>query len=317
MRPSPSAIIHRLTGSAPHHLCSDQRPFVCWVCGSPSARGIQRYKWMGANFTGQNKVRCPSSEHVCEPCVHVTAGKPPDTERMWSHLVEGDQHLRLNKGSKAAMRQFLFRYHKDPWFAAIADSGKKHIVPWCPVNTPGKSGSVLFEETVVDIPEDHSLVDEISVLLTLGATKEEMATGNYGARAWQLCGDTLRNFEERHGGERHGPWFDLALWLAQRDEEAVAVRLEAERAATAAKKAAEKARKRGQGKAKKPNDGATAGAARRVSGNARVQRTKALGPPTEHDAVIVETERNTGGMDNPDVPQVAAGSAPRKQLEMF
>ena len=176
---------------------------------------------MGATFVGQNRVRAPASTMVCEPCVAATMGKPPDTERLWSHLVEGREHQRINKGSKPAFREFLRREHKSTWFAAIADSGQKHVLPWTPVNSPSRGGRVMFEETIVIVPgtdDGWRIVDAMTSILTAGATKEEVDRGEYGPNSFARCAFEIRKFELSYARQRTSPWFDLALWLAQRDE---------------------------------------------------------------------------------------------------
>ena len=184
---------------------------------------------MGANFVGQNRVRSPDSSLVCEACVTVMSGKPPDTLRMQSHLVDDRGWNQWNKGQKLEMRAWLRGPKKGEWFAAIADSGKKHVIPWTPINgEASRPGRVLFEERLVTL-DDWTLVDEMTELLTMGATKEELLSGALGARAWQLCGAQLRIFEKRRSGSRGGGWFELALWLAQRDELKVKEREDAER----------------------------------------------------------------------------------------
>ena len=154
---SPSQVIHEIHGSHAMAGCSSVDPFTCWVCGGVADRGILRWKWAGSNFVGQSKARSNASTLVCEGCVLVMGGKPPDTERMWSHFVEGQVHVRLNKGSKPAMRGFLRRPKAAPWFAAIADSGKRHVIPWTVMNFPGQSGGrVLFEEMMVELPRTEA-----------------------------------------------------------------------------------------------------------------------------------------------------------------
>ncbi len=310
-------MLHALNGSTASPICGDLDPFFCWVCGGKSTRGVLRHKWQGSNFTGQNRVRCAESAYVCEPCVVVMAGKPPNTERMWTHLVEGDSHVRVNKGQKPTIREFVRRKHTATWFAAIADSGKKHIIPWAPVNGPGVGGFVIFEEAVIEVPANTSMLDDIADLLTAGATKEEMLHGGYGPRAWQLCGERLAVFESRYGHERGGHWFELAVWLAQRDEEAVAVRIEAEKAANAAKKAREKEAKRGQGKGKKPNDRGDARASSGVPEDAGVQRAEALGPPAKQPAKRSKAKRDAGGVAHTDEPKAPIGSAAKRQLSLL
>jgi hypothetical protein len=187
-------------------------------------------RWQGASFTGQNRVRCPESTFVCEACVWAMAGKPPDTLRMYSHFVDGRGWRKWNKGDKAAMRDWLRAPKRGEWFAAIADSGQKHVLPWAPINSEAATAPrVHFEDRIVTLSSDWSLLDELAELLTLGATKEEIGRGEYGPRAWLLCGEGLRAFEARWAYERGGGRFDLMVWLAQRDETRVQARMEDER----------------------------------------------------------------------------------------
>lgn len=313
MLASASQTLHAIMGSPPAPGAVDHaRGFFCWVCGSRAQRGLERWRWSGANFTGQNKARCPPSDYVCEACIVVMAGKPPNTERMYSHFVEGSAWLRVNKGQKPAMREFLRRPKTEPWFAAIADSGQKHVIPWAPVNAPGLRGFALFEEALVELPDENGwvLVDDIANALTDGATKEELLPGAWSARAYTLLGlERIELFEETWGALRGGPWFELAVWLAQRDEEKVAARMAAEKAANAEKKAQAKEANRVDRKARKgaPADadrGGRARPAKRVPADAGLQHAEALGPDLGPAPRRGEDQRDAGAVVHGD----AAGS---------
>lgn len=311
---TPSQIIHRIRGAPTVEGCSEHPSFHCYVCGGASIRGQDRDRWMGQNFTGQNRARCPSSSLVCEACVAAMAGRPPDTERMWSHLVEGDEHVRVNKGGKPAIRDFLRRTHRGPWFAAIADTGQKHIIPWCPVNAPRQGGGrVLFEETLVELPRTEAgwrLLDQIAEALTDGLTKEEIGSGEYGSRAWQLLGERLRTLESTWSVLRGGSWFELAVWLAQRDEDKVAVRM-------AAEKEEKKRGRTGKGKASNADGRDRLGASSGVPKDAGVQRPEALGP-TDGSAPRRRTkQRDAGGVAHVDDADAADRSATGGQRPLF
>jgi len=300
----PSQAVYRIGKRSPHPECKDVPEFPCWVCGYKSTRGMFRWKWSGQLFTGQNKARCPISDYVCEACAVVMSGKPPDTERMFSHFVEGDSWLRINKGKKPAMREFLRRSKTLPWFAAMTDAGQKHVIPWSPMNMPGEPGVILFEEQLVHLPDEAGweLVDQIADMLTDGATKEEALPGQWGSRAYSLLGrERIEVFEERWGGERGGSWFELAVWLAQRDEAKVEARMEREKAASAAKKAKAKeaergGKQRGKGKASDVDRGGDTRLAKRVSAHARVQRDEALGPDSGPAPSGSEVVGESGGV---------------------
>lgn len=318
---TPSQIVFALGGSVTNALCGDTDPFICWVCGGRAVRGMLRVKWQGSNFVGQNRVRCPPSEHVCEGCVTVMAGKPPNTERMWTHLVEGATHVRVNKGSKPLMREFLRRHHSEPWFAAIADTGQKHVLPWCPVNPANQSGgSVLFEEALVTLPAEGrgwTVMGALEELLTAGATKEEIERGDYGPRAWQLCEARVRSFEEEWGHLRGGHWFSLALWLSQRDEAAVATRLDAEKTAKAAKKEKAKNDRDRQRATEKPDRRGGARTAKRIPRDARVLGPEALGSVAGSDAIGSANERDSRGVDDDHGEDAATRCDATGQRTMF
>lgn len=287
-------------------------------------RGEPVDSWNGASFTGQNRVRSPQSTHVCEACVFVTSrlspvpGRPPKDGkslggnfRNYSHLWEdGLGYANASKGEKPRIREFLARDHAGQWFAAIADSGQKHVIPWAPMNGPGRGGTVLFDEERITMPDSMALVDEMTSLLTAGATKEEMGSGDYSARAWQLCGDSLRTFEDHHGHERGGGWFGLALWLAQRDEETVQRRI-------AAEKEKKNARRSGKGKAARADRGSTARAARGIPANAAGECAETLGPPADAHAERVADVRDSRGVGDVDGETAADRNARGQQRTLF
>jgi hypothetical protein len=245
---SASAWIYEVSGRPPVEGCVDVGEARCWMCAASTLRGMDRESWQGSLFTGQNKVRAPESLVVCEACIFVCArsspvpGKPatgtkvdkagnvvdkaPPNFRNFSHLVERGPdgrlvHIAASKGEKPLIREFLARRHAGPWMAAIADSGQKHVIPWTPINPGGPGrGRVLFDEQLVALG-DVSLVDDMTALLSKGVTKEEIAAGDYGYLSWRHCGADVSRFEEERSGLRRSAWFDLALWLAQRDEEKV------------------------------------------------------------------------------------------------
>lgn len=150
-------------------------------------------------------------------------------------------YINASKGEKPAIREFLAREHRGIWFAAIADSGQKHVLPFTPLNGPGsRSGVVLFEESLVTVPDDQSLIGDMTALLTAGVTKDEIGSGNYYIRTMRERRELAQGFEAGHGHERGSPWFSLAIWLAQRDEEESARRVAAEKEAKGGRKAKKK-----------------------------------------------------------------------------
>lgn len=326
---TPSSIIHAICGSPTCESCEQlPRPVRCWLCAGEMLRGEPVDSWNGASFTGQNRVRSPASTHVCEPCVFVCSrlspvpGRPAKEGkklggnfRNYSHLWEdGAGYANASKGEKHRVREFLSREHRGIWFAAIADSGQKHVIPWAPMNGPGRGGSVLFDEQIVSVPASLALMDEMTALLTMGATKEELGSGDYSPRAWQLCGDTLRTFDASHGMKRGGAWYVLALWLAQRDEETVQARLAAEKTEKEMKK---RAGRKAKGTATNAHGRGAASAARGVPADEPGERAEALGPTSVPDAERVPDVRDAGGMGDDDRAKAPGGDAQRRQLALF
>lgn len=315
----PSEIVWRAHG-APRVESCEEHDGRCWLCSGALVRGEPVESWAGNSFTSQNRVLYPAGTHVCEACCFVCSrvspvlGRPPKEGktlggnfRNYSHLADALGYANASKGEKSAIREFLARDHRSPWFAAIADSGQKHVIPFTPMNGPGRAGSVLFDEQLVIVPDEQSLVAEMMGLLTAGATKEELGSGDYGARAWQLCGELLAQFEARRGADRHGGWFSLALWLAQRDEEAVAARV-------AAEKEAKGARRKGKGTTAHADGRGSARGAKRVPRDAGREHAEALGTAPESDARSGPDNGDSGGMGNVALPEPAAADAAQLQL---
>lgn len=213
----------------------------CWICAGTHARGVLIKDFCGASYTDQNKARNQSATHVCEPCAWacswvVPPGFPPPEPgkkglnlRLFSHLHDDRGYLALNKASKPAILKWLREPKQGEWFAAIADTGQKHVLPWTPINVAPTGGVVRFEETNVTLPRDvHGwrLADCMISLLSRGVTKGEVESGDYSVRSWQQHADAIRDFEHEHDMRRSGAWFGLALWLSQRDEETYAANTE-------------------------------------------------------------------------------------------
>jgi hypothetical protein len=242
-------------------------------------------------------------------------------EQDWRAPVFGDDgtsaigYCNASKGQKPLIRAFIERQHPAPWFAAIAESGQKHLIPFAPMNGMGRSGLVLFEEQIARIPEDVQLIARATELLTAGATKDELLSGDYSPRAWQLATELLREFDRDFAGERGGPWFALAIWLAQRDEETVSARIEAEKAERAAKKEKANAGRKAKRAPENRNRGTAARGKNRVPADARSEPAEALGATSESLTVSGAHKRNAGGMG--DATATPTSDPKHAQLGLF
>lgn len=319
-------IVHEVHGSPVMDGCVEAEG-RCWLCGGEMAHGQSVDDWAGASFTGQTRVKCPGATHVCVACVFVCSrlspvlGRPAKEGkslggnfRNFSHLWdESTGYANASKGEKPAIRAFLERHHAGAWFAAIADSGQKHVIPWTPVNPPGaRRGLVLFEEQIVTLPIANAagwtIVTRMAGLLTAGATKEEIERGDYSPRAWQLCPELIRAFEEAWSNKRHSSWFALALWLSQRDEDAVQSRL--------AKEKEEKSARRVQSRKAQIKDGGGApGDSRCAPRKPKRQPAEALGHAPDAHARSDKDHGQPGAMGDGAVPRDADPGA--QQLGLF
>lgn len=309
---TPARILHALAGAPEVDGCATVDQCRCYMCAAPTERGAPVRRWMGATFTDQPRCACPSSTVICEACVWACSwvvppgheppppGKKGVNLRLFSHLYDAGQYRYANKADKPAIREFLRKPKRGPWFAAIADSGQKHTVPFAPMNL-GSHGSVLFEDAVVDLPDAAGwrVLDDATDLLTAGATKDEIARGEYRPETWLRCRERIEAFERDHGALRGGSFFDLVVWLAQRDEEAVAERLEREKEA----KKAKEAKKRGRGKKAGTQDGDGRGRARAARGVPRSgsqASAQALDADRGADALLGQDVGDARGVGNGD-----------------
>jgi len=320
----PAQKLYALAGSPPIKSCED-RASACIVCAQNFHRTMHYDRWQGSAFTDQNKLRGHGlSNRVCEVCVWAHSWvAPPDKEsnpsdavsatgakakglnlRLFSHFwSERDGYRSLHKGEKPSIREWLRdRIDGERWWAAISDTGQKHIIPWVREQRRAR-GVVRFEERDVRLG-DWSLVDVMTSALTAGVTKAEIESGVYSPRSWELAASHVRSLLDLADEHMGSGWWSLAVWMAQRDEAQVAQRMADEKAA----KAARKARSRGpsaEGRGGERGDGGA-----RARGEARVsgcgsEPAGSLEPSPRSAAGGSEDERDArSGSDG--IPQGAA-----------
>lgn len=261
---------------------------------------------------------------ACEKCDGSKVKESGGRYGNFSHFLDEQRIENASKGEKPKVLSWLRGPKFGWWFCVVADSGQKHLLPYAPLNPPGSAGRIRFEEQELALPRDPaawSIVDDTCALLTAGATKEEIATGIYSARAHELCGvEALRLFETRHAGQRGGAWFSLALWLSQRDEEAVQRRLAAEVETKQAAKAAKGAKR---GKAERHGQGTAADVAGRDAARSavgllkhdRVQQARAVDDPAQPNGERGEVERERRRVG--DAGRKVAADRSAWQLSLF
>ena len=340
MRPSPTQTIHALLGAPPvahpEPTGPVEAPYGCRICGGPCTRGLAYDDWSGAYSARPNRTRAWQSEVVCEACVAITArhspcparptaeGKEPIRWGNVSVLYDDNGLITATKGEKPVIREWIARPRKGPWFAAFAESGQKHVLPWTRWCAAGsRIGIVRFEERDAHVSLDalDLMCREMCSLLTAGATKETMETGQYSPAQWRLCPEAIELFESRWSDKRGGDLFVLALWLAQRDEVEVAARIERQKVDAAAKKAAEKESKGGKRRKEPGRAEAAAGgvAALAASGVPRSgsECSDSLGAPANPPAGRSEDVRDDRRVDHADPPQAPAHRPQQGQLSLF
>lgn len=225
---SPSRILYDLAGRPSQAKCEAVAGARCRICGCEVERGVPYSSWQGAAYTDQTKLRDVGGAHVCEACVWSHAwvrppgfpapedGKKGVNLRLYTHVWHNGQYHAWNKADKALLREWLRAPKMGAWFAAVAESGQKHVLPWTPCNPPGSAVSRFrFEERDIVIPaRGWDLVDDITDLLSSGVTKDEIGTWRFGTRAME----DARRFRARWGSYRTSHWFAFALFISQRDE---------------------------------------------------------------------------------------------------
>lgn len=339
-RRSPTQTVHALLGAPPvahpEPTGPIDAPHGCRVCGGPCTRGLLYDDWSGAYSARPNRTRAWQSQHVCEACVAITARYSPCPARpaaegkeaiRWGNvsvLYDDAGLITATKGEKPVIRAWIARARKGPWFAAFAESGQKHVLPWTRWCAAGaRSGMVRFEErdVLVNLSQLDSMCSSTCELLTVGATKETIESGDYSPAQWKLCPQEIEAYEATWGRLRGSDVFALALWLAQRDEERVAARIEAQKADAATKKAAEKERQGGKRRKERTSDQAAVGgvAACAESGvpESRSERDHALGAPAIKTAGSGEDVRDARRVDHHDAPQAPTARPQQGQLALF
>ena len=245
---TPSRIVFQAAGSHAVEGCSYSTPGTerCALCGHPSLRGTPYAKWQGTAFASQNQLACPGSSWICEPCVwscswvappgFVAAptvkvkdkrtGEMVEKERTrvprltaFSHLwSESDGYWHATGADREKIRGWLRAPKSGAWFAAIADSGKKHVLPFTPLNPAGSVAQwARIDDDLVRIGS-WDLVDAMSALLVV-STRAGIESGQHSGYAWRTAPEQVRDFERAWSPLRGSAWFRLALWLATKPEQ--------------------------------------------------------------------------------------------------
>lgn len=203
---------------------------VCAVCGSAAPRGMDRAKVLSDSFTGYNTLRYPGSQVVCEPCVYAMRKHKIDgklyTLRNYSHYVrmspDGDPEYRqFTKHDLIWASEVLIHPPAGTWAMALSETGKKHLLPYTPVNMDGtRYPRIYIEDRVVqyDPAELAYYLDLACRLYQAGANKGEIRTGDYSALKIAKIGiDTWEPLERAFAPVRRKQQIlRLVMWLTHK-----------------------------------------------------------------------------------------------------
>jgi hypothetical protein len=241
---TPTQILHHLAGQ-PEPEKGSQRPMRgerCLVCGAHYHLGVKASDAIPKTDTDQAEYRAPWSEIVCSACAWASAGKPPDTFRMWTVLHRRDKPAgshqaaamekmttgaapRLepflecssvcltNRGNTKPIVDLLLRPPASPWFVAIAISGQVHTARFAVVNR-GRHWTVRIERASVagDSNTFAELLYRSGTLKLAGFCDDDILTGEPSPNALYRAHQLWYEHAEALQPYRHTGLLELALW---------------------------------------------------------------------------------------------------------
>lgn len=200
----------------------------CWICAGPAAIGAPVAKGVAKTFLDGRRCR-GAGDAVCAACMAAMSKRQFTIEGAGraapanlSHWGDDLGYSFGTKSDKARILAFLTAPKAGRWFAAIADSGQKHVLPFARFNSGGGvAGIVEFEtESVLVPPTAATDAARITALLDAGVSKTGILSGDYYPRQVVAAGfDVIDAFEAWAKHRRGSGWFSLAVWLAQKGEE--------------------------------------------------------------------------------------------------
>jgi hypothetical protein len=151
-------------------------------------------------------------------------GYPPEPDkkkgkslRMFTHLWDAEGYVYHYPRAAVEIVAWLRRPPSGLWFAAVATSGQKHVLPHTPLNPPGGRMIRMEEET---LPlGDWRLLEEIAELLQF-FRREQIDAGAYPPLllAKHAAIDLVRSFETRWAQFRGSAWWRFCIMMAKRPE---------------------------------------------------------------------------------------------------
>ena len=205
----------------------------CNVCGIESATAHPSV--LSSNFVELGLLAAPTSRVTCAPCTALFGRSPMISQRsgaalgwrMFSLFARYGHRLEhASKAAKPSIREWILGAPYDTeWGIAIADSGKKQLAPFAPVNAPRSRCRVLLESVLVEY-EPQAFARHLAMverLYALGFTKSEIQSGHLSTgRLRGASRETVLAFRELVMPLARAidtPVHELAVWLAQKEED--------------------------------------------------------------------------------------------------
>ena len=199
----------------------------CWLCSGPVQHGAEGAKGVAKTFLDNRRCHgAPGA--VCAACMAAMSkrqftidGAGRAAPANLSHWGDDAGYCFGTKSDKARILGFLTTAKRGRWFAAIADSGQKHVLPFAQFNVGGGvTGIVSFEtETVLVPPSAPTDAAQVTAMLNAGVSKTGILSGEYLPRQIMAAGvDVIDAFESWAKHQRGSGWFSLVVWLAQKGE---------------------------------------------------------------------------------------------------
>lgn len=124
--------------------------------------------------------------------------------RLYSHLWHDGAYSYANKGDKPSILEFLRAPKTGPWFACIADSGQKHLLPYTPINparsrrhleSPGSGIGCVWALLVVSV--GAATVGRSGSGDTTRYSKHLFTIARYAQRCYSVVAGTTRRKRRR------------------------------------------------------------------------------------------------------------------------
>lgn len=198
---------------------------ACRLCGAEADRGMPWERWVKDTFVDHDKLQ--PGTMICAACLfcvddhnvtlqQMTGRDKLQRMRNYSHIVAVDGSW--SAYMKNQKREIATALLANPRAAVISFAGQKHLL------FRGRVGWWQIEEQAMrpDPARLAALLEPITALYTAGASKTEIGSGHYTAATLSRMEVAWWHARESQIRPHRGSLiFELAVWLAQKDEEGV------------------------------------------------------------------------------------------------